>query len=72
MARKILYFFESGKFISKKINSYLIKEGKISKEFFLSNFGMGLNPRRYFNLIHNMLKQDINKSKVFMKIIDLV
>ena len=72
MARKILYFFESGKFISKKINSYLIKEDKISKEFFLSNFGMGLNPRRYFNLIHNMLKQDINKSKVFMKIIDLV
>ena len=71
-AKKILYFFESGKFISKKISSYLINEDKISKKFFFNNFGMGFNQKNYFNLVHNMLKKDINKSKVFKKIIDLV
>jgi len=72
IARKILYFFESGKFISKKISSNLIKEDKITRKFFLNNFGMGFNQKKYFNLVHNMLKQDINKSQVFTKIINLV
>ena len=70
--KKILFFFESGKFIIKKIPENLLKEDKIFKEFFLNFFGLGSNIKEYLNLTHNLLKKDINKSRVFKKMIDLV
>ena len=71
MGKKILYFFESVKFIPKKISD-LINKDKIFNDFFLNFFGLGLNLKNYYSLIHNMLKKDIHKSKVFNKMIKLV
>lgn len=71
-AKKMLYFYESGKFITKKIDSDLIKKDRIAKKFFLNQFGMGLDQKDYIKLVHNMLSKNILKSKVFNKMVDLV
>ena len=71
-AKKILYFFESGNFITKKITCDQIRKDKTAKNFFLNKYGVGLNINKYFDLIHDMLSKDINKSKVFKKLVELV
>tara|TARA_B100000780_G_C21122187_1_gene454655 strand:+ start:1862 stop:3433 length:1572 start_codon:yes stop_codon:yes gene_type:complete len=72
MARKLIFFFESGKFIIKKIPSDILKRDKIFYTFFLNFFGLGLNLKDYLNLIHSVLKKDIHKSKVFNEMVKLI
>ena len=72
LAKKALYFFESGKFISKKITAKNWVKDKIFKSFFINFFGMGMKYNDYIKLIHNMLIKDIFKSKVFNEIKKLV
>ena len=72
MAKKLIFFYESGKFIIKKIPTDLLKKDKIFYSFFLSFFGLGLNLKDYLNLTHSVLKKDIHKSKAFNEIVKLV
>ena len=71
LAKKILFFFESGNYIIKRIESKDVLEDKICKEFFLKKFGMGYSLNNYLTLSHGILKKDIYKSYVFNQMSNL-
>ena len=71
LAKKILFFFESGNYIIKRIESKDVLEDKICKEFFLKKFGIGYSLNNYLTLSRSILKQDIYKSRVFNKMSNL-
>ncbi len=68
LAKKILYFFESGSYLVKRIEIREVLGDNICKDFFLKNWGHGLNLKNYLNLSHSLLKRNILKSRVFKKI----
>jgi len=71
LAKKILFFFESGNYIVKRIETKDVLEDKICKEFFLKKWGQGSSLNNYLILSRSVLKQDIYKSRVFNQMSNL-
>ena len=71
LAKKVLFFLESGNHIIKQITAKDFLEDKICKEFFLKNWGLGYSLNNYLTLSQSLLKQDIYKSRVFNQMSNL-